>query len=105
MMLMLALLLTMAPAAPTPPWHDFYAADRHEAAPRAVRALVIRLQGCSHWAGEEGTDAARRAEIRRAQSHLRCATVERDLGRARQRYAGDAAISQLLTHEGAVLGD
>jgi len=38
-----------------------------------VRDFLQRRTDCNHWAGEEGYDAARRAEINAAYAKLRCA--------------------------------
>jgi len=44
----------------------------------AVTRFVERAEMCAHWAGEEPYDDARRAEIDRTLSELRCTTITRD---------------------------
>ena len=44
----------------------------------AMSRFVERAQMCEHWMGEEPYDDARRAEIERNISELRCATLRRD---------------------------
>ena len=43
-----------------------------------VTRFVERAQMCEHWMGEEPYDAARRAEIDRSLTDLRCTTIRRD---------------------------
>ena len=44
----------------------------------AVARFVERAQMCEHWMGEEPFDDARRAEIDRNLTDLRCMTIRRD---------------------------
>ena len=44
----------------------------------AVTRFVERAEMCEHWAGEEPYDDARRAEIDRNLTDLRCTTIRRD---------------------------
>ena len=44
----------------------------------AVTRFVERAEMCAHWAGEEPYDDARRAEIDRNLTDLRCTTIARD---------------------------
>ena len=44
----------------------------------AVARFVERAEMCEHWAGEEPYDDARRAEIDRNLTDLRCTTIRRD---------------------------
>src|SRR5207253_2731997 len=61
-----------------------------------VRDFLQRRTDCQHWAGEEGYDAARRAEISAAYVKLRCATLEADEAALKTRYSGNAAIQKAL---------
>jgi hypothetical protein len=61
-----------------------------------VRDFLQRRTDCQHWAGEEGYDAARRAEINAAYAKLRCATLETDEAALKTRYSGNAALRQAL---------
>lgn len=54
--------------------------------PRDVARYIDRREGCNHWAGEEGYDAARRAEIDKAIADLRCTALDRDERALRRRY-------------------
>ena len=66
------------------------------ATPRDVASYVDRREGCNHWAGEEGYDAARRAEINKAIADMRCTALDRDERVLRYRYRHDpAALRQI----------
>lgn len=56
-------------------------------APADIGVYMDRAEACWHFAGEEGYDAARRAEIGRALRELRCAGLKNDEARLRRRYA------------------
>jgi len=60
--------------------------------PRDVAAYIDRREGCNHWAGEEGYDAARRAEINRNVAALKCDRLDRDEARLLHRYRHHLAI-------------
>jgi hypothetical protein len=62
------------------------------ALPHAVSAYIDRRQGCNHWAGEEGYDAARRAEINKAIADLKCTALGRDERALRHRYRHNPAV-------------
>jgi hypothetical protein len=74
---LLLMTMTVAPAAAIP--HD------------AARYLD-RREGCNHWAGEEGYDAARRAQINKAIDELRCTALDRDERVLRHRYRHNRAV-------------
>ena len=57
-----------------------------------VAQYVGRREGCNHWAGEEGYDADRRAQINKAISDLKCTRLERDEKLLRHRYRHNPAI-------------
>lgn len=46
--------------------------------PPAVADLISRIVGCNHWQGEEPYDSERAAQIKRAISELRCASLDAD---------------------------
>jgi hypothetical protein len=56
------------------------------ATPRDVARYIERREGCNHWAGEEGYDAARRAEINKVIADLKCTALGRDEKILRHRY-------------------
>ena len=60
--------------------------------PRDVARYIDRREGCNHWAGEEGYDAARRAEIDKAIADLKCTTLDRDERTLRHRYRNNPAV-------------
>jgi len=60
--------------------------------PRDVAALMDRLAYCAHFGGEEGYDAARRAELNRAMRKWRCATLDRDEQRLRAVHRDNAQV-------------
>jgi hypothetical protein len=61
-----------------------------------VRDFLQRRQDCQHWAGEEGYDAARRAEIDAAYAKLRCAALGADEDALKRRYGGNPALVRTL---------
>lgn len=67
-----------------------------DAAPRAVRAFLVRSAGCNHWAGEEGYDAERAAQIAEAARKLRCRQIEADEKRIKRQYAKSRRVRWLL---------
>jgi hypothetical protein len=60
--------------------------------PHDVAAYTDRREGCNHWAGEEGYDAARRAEINKAIADLKCTALGRDEKILRHRYRHNPAV-------------
>jgi hypothetical protein len=60
--------------------------------PADVAGYVMRRAGCNHWAGEEGYDAARRAEINREEAALRCSQIDGDEAALTKRYGGRPQI-------------
>lgn len=66
------------------------------AAPRVVRAFVVRRAGCNHWGGEEGYDAERTAQIAEAARKLRCRWIDLDERRLKRRYAKSRSVIWLL---------
>ena len=66
------------------------------AVPQDVAAYADRREGCNHWAGEEGYDAARRAEINKAIHDLRCTALGRDERALRHRYRHNRPISRAI---------
>ena len=70
--------------------------DRAREAPLEVRKFIVRRADCQHWLGEEGYDAARRAEIDRIVRRLKCDAVARDEARLRDRYAGRPSLIEVL---------
>ena len=66
--------------------------------PAPVVALIDRIVGCNHWAGEEPYDEQRRREINAAVASLRCQSLERDEQRILRRYRNDPRVSERLRH-------
>ena len=64
--------------------------------PADVGAYMDRAEGCWHFAGEEPYDAARRAEIDRALTDLRCARLKEDATALRRKYARSAPVLDAL---------
>ena len=46
--------------------------------PGEVKALIVRIQGCIHFSGEEPYDKARKAEIAKAMHKLRCESLDKN---------------------------
>ncbi|TAJ84279.1 hypothetical protein [Reyranella sp.] len=59
-------------------------------APEEIAAYMDRAEGCWHFAGEEPYNAARRAEINRALTELKCTTLKADGQALRRKYARSA---------------
>jgi hypothetical protein len=57
-----------------------------------VARYLDRREGCNHWAGEEGYDDARRAEINKAIDELKCTALDRDERSLRHRYRHNPAV-------------
>lgn len=70
-------------------------AARKTASPE-IAAYMDRAEGCWHFAGEEPYSAARRAEINRALSELKCTTLKADGQALRQKYARSAPSIEAL---------
>lgn len=66
------------------------------AAPRPVRAFLVRRAGCNHWGGEESYDAERAKQIADAVHALRCNRIEPDARRIKRRYAKSRRVRWLL---------
>ena len=65
-------------------------------APDEVAAYMERHMICWHVGGEEGYDAARKAEIARATVQYRCAALQADQAALRRAYADmPAALAAL----------
>lgn len=64
--------------------------------PADVVRVIERIVGCSHWAGEEPYDAARKKEISSALKALKCGRVQRDEHLLRKRYAGKPHVLDAL---------
>jgi hypothetical protein len=60
--------------------------------PGPVASLILRIVECNHWSGEEGYDAARRAEIEKAVSELRCEDLEKDENVVLKQYGSNPAV-------------
>ncbi len=72
--LSLALLLLAATAAHAAP------------VPADITRYATRRAGCNHWAGEEGYDKARQADINRNIASLKCEALDSDEKRLTHRY-------------------
>ncbi len=66
-----------------------------EGLPRDVRAFVARHEACEHFLGEEPYDAARARELARNVKSL-CTGSDAKLARLKRKYAGHAAIMDVL---------
>jgi len=79
--------LTLTPAMANDPL-----AELKVGVPGPVGALIERFVYCTHWAGEESYDAARRAEINHAIKDLRCTALDRDEKRILKVYGKDERV-------------
>ena len=67
-----------------------------DALPQDAARYIDRREGCNHWAGEEGYDAARRAEINKAIDDLRCTALDKDERVLRHRYRHNPVALQAI---------
>ena len=70
-----------------------------------VRDFLKRRADCNHWAGEEGYDAARRAEINANIAKLRCTALEADAQELKRRYGNNPALLKMLAEPLSRTGD
>jgi len=61
-----------------------------------VRDFLERRTQCLHWTGEEGYDAARKAEINANYEKLRCAALDADEATLKRRYNNNPALLKAL---------
>ena len=64
--------------------------------PRDVTAIAERIAMCTHFAGEEPYDAARRKEIASAMKKYRCDRLDKDEAALRNRYRNNHAALAVL---------
>lgn len=64
--------------------------------PTAVFDHVSRRLGCDHFAGEEGYDAERRAQIAAAIAELRCETLDAEATALKRRHADNPRLLALI---------
>jgi len=64
--------------------------------PPDVAALLERLIGCTHFAGEEPYDAERRREIATAMKKLKCHRLEQDELAIEKRYSSRPDILKVI---------
>lgn len=88
---MTILLGVAASAAEQDPLHQ-----RWRKLPRAAQALLLRMESCHHWAGEEPYDQARATEIERAMKKDACDRLAQDEARLLRRFPRHAALRDAL---------
>jgi hypothetical protein len=72
--------------------------------PRDIAAYVERRKACNHWAGEEGYDKARMAEINRAVAQQNCLALDADEKKLLRRYRhAPARLKQIRAAKDALL--
>jgi hypothetical protein len=71
--------------------------------PADVAGYVMRRAGCNHWAGEEGYDAARRAQINREEAALRCSQMDQEEAALMKRYGDRPQILRQIRAAKAAL--
>lgn len=64
--------------------------------PKEVAVLVERIAMCTHFAGEEPYDAARRKEISAAMRRYRCDRLDKDEAALRKRHASSPDVQDVL---------
>lgn len=70
--------------------------DLKRGQPKDVAAIAERIAMCTHFAGEEPYDAARRKEIASAMKKYRCDKLETDEAALRKRYKDNHAALAVL---------
>lgn len=71
-------------------------ADLIKGQPKDVAAVAERIAMCTHFAGEEPYDAARRKEIAAAMKKYRCEKLDKDEAALRKRYKDDSVVLGVL---------
>lgn len=71
-------------------------ADLIKGQPKDVAAVAERIAMCTHFAGEEPYDAARRKEIAVAMKKYRCGSLDKDEVALKKRYKNDSAVLGVL---------
>ncbi len=71
-------------------------ADLKKGQPADVAALIDRFVDCNHWGGEEPYDKARRKEIEKAITELRCTRLDADEAKLLKKYPGKPAVRKAL---------
>ena len=64
--------------------------------PQPVAALIDRIVGCYHWAGETPYDAERDKQISQAISSLRCETLKEDETAILNTYHTNPAVKKAI---------
>jgi hypothetical protein len=72
------------------------AAAEPAALPDDVSAFLAERESCDHWRGEEGYDAARRAEISWSVCQY-CAGTDRKLANLKKKYRSSKRVMEKLT--------
>lgn len=71
-------------------------ADLTKGQPKDVASVAMRIAMCTHFAGEEPYDAARRREIAAAMKKYRCDTLDKDETALRRRYKDNSEVLGVL---------
>ncbi len=71
-------------------------ADAARAPPRSVRVFAERAELCMHFAGEEGYEARRRAEINRAYKKYRCSALSADKIKLLNAYRTNSPVTTAI---------
>ena len=95
---------TIAASGPGDVWRDFFNEARVEQVPPDVQGLIIRLQGCGHFGGEDAYNQERAADLAQSMRALRCSRLRHDVARARHRHRNNATTSALIAREAEAVG-
>ena len=71
-----------------------YKAAAHPA--EEVKSLVMRLENCHHWGGEEPTDEKRKKEITTNMTKLGCEKLPAQIEAMKKKHAADADVLSYL---------
>lgn len=65
--------------------------------PASAKALIFRMDGCQHWAGEEPTSEVRATQIEKAMKELDCEGVEREKSQLLKKYKNQTKITKKIS--------
>jgi uncharacterized protein len=67
--------------------------------PKEITDFLARVEGCDHWAGEEGYDEERKKEIKKAIKRLKCKKLDKETKKLQQKYKNDPEILKTISHD------
>jgi hypothetical protein len=65
--------------------------------PVPAKALILRMDGCQHWAGEEPTSEARATQIEKAMKELKCDGIDNEKSQILKKYKSQTKITKKIS--------